>query len=88
MRRDGDRHRLDHAMLDDHIHVTRFPTVAGELTFGKDRHPVPEHHRQRPVAVPRHNPPGDPVAGGMQDQIIYPYQDAKKKKQLLLQELT
>src|SRR5260370_25802759 len=32
------------------------------------RHPVPEHHRQRPVAVPRHNPPSDPVAGGIQDR--------------------
>jgi hypothetical protein len=30
------RKSLDHAMLADHIQATSFPTVAGELTFGRD----------------------------------------------------
>ncbi len=84
-----DTNSLDHAKLADYIHATSFPTVLGELAFGRNgewkkprdvRQPVPEHHRQRPLGFRDTTRqvvlwPAEYKTG----EIIYPYQDAKKR---------
>jgi branched-chain amino acid transport system substrate-binding protein len=85
----ADTKSLDHATLADYIHAESFPTVAGELTFGKDG----EWKKSRQFVTQFQNITGNDLsqfrdttrqvtlwpAEFETGKIIYPYQDAKKK---------
>ena len=80
---------LDHSRLADYMHAHAFPTVAGEIAFGKDG----EWTKSRQFftqfqgvsgndldSIPRGRAPGDPVAAEYKTgNLIYPYQEAKAK---------
>ena len=84
-----DTKSLDHAKLADYIHATRFPTVAGDIGFGKDG----EWLKSRQFFTQFQNVTGNDLAQFRDTtrqvilwpteyktgEVIYPYQDAKKK---------
>ena len=80
---------LDHAKLADYIHAHTFQTVAGEITFGKDG----EWAKSRQFFTQFQGVTGNDLdqfrdtthqvilwpAEYKTGNLIYPYQDAKKK---------
>ena len=80
---------LDHAKLADYIHANKFSTVAGEIAFGKDG----EWTKSRQFFTQFQGVTGNDLAQFRDTthqvilwpaeyktgNIIYPYQDAKKK---------
>jgi branched-chain amino acid transport system substrate-binding protein len=85
----ADTKSLDHAKLADYIHSTSFPTVLGELAFGRNG----EWKTPRPFVSQFQNVTGNDLSQFRDTtrqvvlwpveysngSIIYPYQDAKKR---------